>query len=141
MSDNEAPLIDNGLVTNRWLGLTIDCADPARLSSFWGELLALPNSAEHGEDPDWASLGTRNGDQPRLTFQRVPEAKTSKVRLHLDVEVDNIDIARSQVESLGGSWSGERHDYEEGVVLVMLDPEGNEFCLVQFYDSKKGLHD
>ncbi|WP_267888676.1 VOC family protein, partial [Mycobacteroides chelonae] len=59
----------------------------------------------------------------------------------LDVEVDDIDTARGQVERLGGAWSGERHDYDEGVVLVMLDPEGNEFCLVQFYNSKKGLHD
>lgn len=121
-------------MTNRWIGLTIDCADPARLSSFWGALLELAPSAEHGDDPGWATLGTRTGDQPRLTFQRVPEAKTSKVRLHLDVEVDDIDVARAQVERLGGSWSGERHDYDEGVVLVMLDPEGNEFCLVQFYD-------
>ncbi|WP_264921247.1 VOC family protein [Mycobacteroides chelonae] len=121
-------------MTNRWMGLTIDCADPARLSSFWGALLALAPTAEHGDDPGWATLGTRTGDQPRLTFQRVPEAKTSKARLHLDVEVDNIETARAQVERLGGSWSGERHDYDEGVVLVMLDPEGNEFCLVQFYD-------
>ncbi len=125
---------DNRPVTNRWVGLTIDCTDPGRLSSFWGALLALPRSAEHGDDPAWASLGTRNGGQPRLTFQRVPEAKTSKVRLHLDIEVDDIDAALAQVESLGGSWSGERHDYDEGRVLVVRDPEGNEFCLVQFYD-------
>ncbi|WP_286150681.1 VOC family protein [Mycobacterium sp. D16R24] len=64
----------------------------------------------------------------------MPEAKTSKVRLHLDVEVDDIEVAHAQVEHLGGTWSGERHDYDEGVVLVMLDPEGNEFCLVQSYD-------
>lgn len=121
-------------MTNRWLGLTIDCADPARLSSFWGALLELAPTTEHGDDPGWASLGTRSGDQPRLTFQRVPEAKTSKVRLHLDVEVDDIVVARAEVERLGGSWSGDRHDYDEGVVLVMLDTEGNEFCLVQFYN-------
>ncbi|TDZ41897.1 Glyoxalase-like domain protein [Mycobacteroides franklinii] len=125
---------DNHPVTNRWVGLTIDCTDPERLASFWGAVLDIAPSTEHGEDRGWTSLGTRNGDQPRLTFQRVPEVKTSKVRLHLDVEVDDIDSARSQVESLGGSWSGERHDYDEGVVLVMLDPEGHEFCLVQFYD-------
>ncbi len=119
------------------MGLTIDCADPARLSSFWGALLELAPSTEHGDDPGWATLGTRTGDQPRLTFQRVPEAKTSKARLHLDVEVDDIDVARAQVERLGGSWSGERHDYDEGMVLVMLDPEGNEFCLVQFYDRRQ----
>ncbi|MUM15735.1 VOC family protein [Mycobacterium sp. CBMA271] len=121
-------------MANRWFGLTIDCTDPTRLALFWGALLDLAPSTEHGDDPDWATLGSRTGSQPRLTFQRVPEPKTSKVRLHLDVDVDDIEAARAQVESLGGSWSGERHDYDEGVVLVMLDPERHEFCLVQFYE-------
>ena len=38
-----------------------------------------------------------------------------------------------QVADLGGRWLGERHDYDEGVVVVMADPEGNEFCLVQYH--------
>jgi hypothetical protein len=42
-------------------------------------------------------------------------------------------VAREQVERLGGRWSGERHDYDEGVVMVMQDPEEHEFCLVQYY--------
>jgi predicted enzyme related to lactoylglutathione lyase len=121
-------------MANRWSGLTIDCADPARLASFWSAVLGIPPSEEHGDEPNWATLGSRSGDQPRLTFQRVPEAKTTKVRIHLDVQVDDIEAGRKQVEDLGGRWSGERHDYEEGVVLVMLDPEGHEFCLVQYYN-------
>jgi predicted enzyme related to lactoylglutathione lyase len=120
-------------MANRWSGLTIDCADPGRLASFWSAVLGIPPSREHGDEPNWATLGSRSGDQPRLTFQRVPEAKTTKVRIHLDVQVDDIEAGRKQVEDLGGRWSGERHDYDEGVVLVMLDPEGHEFCLVQYY--------
>jgi predicted enzyme related to lactoylglutathione lyase len=42
---------------------------------------------------------------------------------------------RQQVEDLGGRLSGERHDYDDGIVMVMYDPENNEFCLVQYYDS------
>lgn len=38
-----------------------------------------------------------------------------------------------QVESLGGRWSGERHHYDEGIVMVMHDPEEHEFCIVQYY--------
>lgn len=71
---------------------------------------------------------------PRLTFQRVPEARSGKVRLHLDVEVDDIDDGRTQVEALGGHWTGQRFDYPgEGVVMVMADLEGHEFCIVQYF--------
>ena len=117
---------------NRLAGVTIDCRDPARLASFWSELLDRPVSDEHS-GAGWATVGSRHDAQPRLTFQAVPEPKTLKVRLHLDVEVDDIERSRRQVEDLGGQWTNERHDYPEGVVLVMVDPEGHEFCLVQHY--------
>jgi hypothetical protein len=48
---------------------------------------------------------------PLLTFQRVPEPKSSKARIHLDVQVDDIESGRRQVESLGGRWSGNRHGH------------------------------
>lgn len=117
---------------NRWVGLTIDCKDPTRLASFWSELLNRPVSDEHS-GVGWATVGSRHDPQPRLTFQAVAEPKTSKVRLHLDVQVDDVEVSRRQVEELGGSWTKERHDYAEGIVLVMTDPEGHEFCLVHHY--------
>ncbi|WP_094288916.1 VOC family protein [Mycobacterium lehmannii] len=122
-------------MANRWCGVTIDCADPIRMSAFWGALLGIPASSEHGDDPDWATVGSRSGRIPRLTFQRVPEPKVTKVRIHLDVQVDDIDAGRDQVEFLGGRWTGIRNDYDEGAVLVMLDPEGHEFCLVQYFEN------
>lgn len=111
--------------------MTIDCADPQRLASFWGRLLDRPLSDEMA-GPDWATVGSRHDSLPRLTFQRVPEPRAGKVRLHLDVTVGDIERARAHIESLGGSWSGERHDYDEGTVLLMHDPEGNEFCIVAY---------
>jgi len=105
------------------------------MSTFWGQLLGIEPSYEHGDDPDWATLGSRKGATPRLTFQRVPEAKATKVRIHLDVEVPDIEAGRRHVEDLGGRWSGTRHDYDEGIVLVMFDPEGHEFCLVQYFET------
>lgn len=119
-------------MTNRLSGITIDCADPASLATFWSTLLDRPISTEH-DAPGWATVGSRLDPEPRLTFQRVPEAKHGKVRLHLDIQVDNIDAGRSQVEALGGDWTGQRYDYPgEGVVMVMTDPERHEFCLVQY---------
>jgi predicted enzyme related to lactoylglutathione lyase len=121
-------------MAHRLAGITIDCQDPARLASFWSALLDMPVTGEHGDDAGWATVGSRLDGRPRLTFQRVPEPKTTKARIHLDIQVHDIDAAREQVESLGGRWSGERHDYDEGVVMVMHDPEKHEFCLVHYYD-------
>ncbi len=118
---------------NRLAAITIDCSDPARLAAFWSSLLDVPVSGEH-DGPGWATVGSRFDGQPRLTFQQVPERKAGKVRIHLDIQVDDIDSGREDVEGLGGSWSGERYDYDEGVVIGMRDPEGNEFCLVQYFD-------
>ncbi|GAA3548680.1 VOC family protein [Mycolicibacterium helvum] len=127
-------------MANRWSGVTIDCVDPIRMSAFWAALLDIPASSEHGDDPNWATVGSRSGPFPRLTFQRVPEPKAGKVRIHLDVEVDEIGAGRRQIEELGGRFTGVRHDDDEGVVLNMLDPEGHEFCLVQYFDRPAAEH-
>ncbi len=119
-------------MANRWYGVTVDCVDPERLATFWSALLGRPRSNEM-EGEGWATVGSRDDGQPRITFQRVPEPRVGKVRLHLDVRVDDIDAGLAEVERLGGRPTGERHDYDEGVVVVVTDPEGHEFCLVQFY--------
>jgi hypothetical protein len=71
-------------MVNRWSGVTIDCTDPMRMSTFWAAMLDIPVSSEHGDDPNWATVGSRSGRLPRLTFQRVPEPNANKVRIHLD---------------------------------------------------------
>ncbi|WP_091532245.1 VOC family protein [Microlunatus soli] len=116
---------------NRWASITVDCADPDRLAAFWGTLLDLP--ADPDPLPGWAGLARDRPPLPRINFQPVTEPKRAKVRIHLDVAVDDIDRGIAQVLELGGAATGERHDYDEGVVVVMADPEGNEFCLVEYY--------
>ena len=98
-------------------------------------MLNIAETDQHAGDSGWATVGSRSDNQPRLTFQRVPEPKTGKTRIHLDIQVDDIDAGRQHVENLGGQWSGVRHDHDEGVVLVMHDPEGHEFCIVEYYVS------
>jgi predicted enzyme related to lactoylglutathione lyase len=118
-------------VRNVWSGVTIDCVDPERVARFWSALLGR----ERGPSQDgWVYLGRRGDAQPRLVFQPVPEPGTGKVRTHLDVTVEDLDEAIRLVIDLGGRFTGERHDYDEGVVVVMADPEDHEFCLAQYYD-------
>ena len=117
-------------VANFVSGVTIDCVDPQRVARFWSALLGR----EPGPSPaGWVYLGHRGDPQPRLVFQPVPEPKAGKVRIHLDVTVNDVGEAIELVTSLGGRTTDERHDYDEGVVVVMTDPEGHEFCLVQYY--------
>jgi len=110
--------------------ITIDCLDPGRLAAFWGALLGRLESPSL---PGWRQLGRRGEAAPRINFQPVPEPKRGKARIHLDVTVGDIEEGVGSVLRLGGRATGERHDYDEGVVVVMADPEGNEFCLVQYY--------
>ena len=117
-------------MTNRWVGVTIDCVDVKRVSEFWSALLArAPGPSRSG----WVYLGQLDDAQPRIVFQPVPAFKHCKVRIHLDISVANIDAGIAQVIALGGRYTGERHDYKEGVVVVVADPEGHEFCLVQYF--------
>ncbi|MEV0844446.1 VOC family protein [Streptomyces sp. NPDC049954] len=117
-------------MTNRWVGVTIDCVDVERVADFWSALLDRPRLPSR---PGWAYLGRSGDPEPRLNFQPTTEPKHGKVRLHLDVGVDDIDQGIAQVSALGGRFTGERYDYDEGVVVVMADPEEHEFCLVQYY--------
>lgn len=117
-------------VANVWSGVTVDCLDPQRVAGFWGALLSRdPGPSQDG----WVYLGRRGDAQPRLVFQPVAEPKTGKVRIHLDVSVDDVDEAIDVVTALGGRFTGERYEYDEGVVAIMADPEDHEFCLVQYY--------
>ncbi|MET7831932.1 VOC family protein [Micromonospora sediminicola] len=118
-------------MANVWSGVTVDCVDPERVARFWSALLGRePGASQEG----WVYLGERGDPQPRLVFQPVPGPRTEKVRIHLDVTVDDLDEAMATVTRLGGGFTGERHDYDEGVVVVMTDPEGHEFCLVEYRD-------
>ncbi|MFD3805951.1 VOC family protein [Streptomyces sp. NPDC058611] len=117
-------------MANRWVGVTVDCVDVERVAAFWSILLDRPAGPSR---PGWVYLGLPGDPQPRLVFQPVAERQIGKVRLHLDVAVDDIDEGIAQVVALGGRFTGERHDYDAGVVVVMVDPEEHEFCLVQYY--------
>jgi predicted enzyme related to lactoylglutathione lyase len=111
----------------------VDCADPIALAGFWCQVLGVEIIEVLGDPPHYVNLeppaDARHG--PALAFQRVPEPKSSKNRLHFDVAVDDVDVATAQVEAIGGSRPPIDDVSEHGYHWrVMADPDGNEFCLV-----------
>ncbi len=109
--------------------ITIDCADPTRLADFWAAVFGTHHGEASGEN-HYVDLAPVPG-VPTIRFQRVPEPKTVKNRLHLDVSVVDLDEACTRVEALGGTRRPVGDISEYGYAWrVMADPEGNEFCLV-----------
>ena len=120
--------------------VTFDCAEPARVARFWCEVLGyvLPPSAE-GET-DWSACVDPDGVGPRLFFQRVPEGKVVKNRVHLDVRVGTGLVGEERLAAFEaecarliplGAVRGQLllADEENESCQNMQDVEGNEFCL------------
>ncbi|MCW2948737.1 MAG: glyoxalase [Actinoallomurus sp.] len=106
--------------------LVIDCADPVRLVRFWTAALG---GEPVDREPDWSYVDPPDG-RLRLAFQRVPEGKQVKNRLHLDLEVEDIDAEKARLCAEGATALDDLVTDSHGRFQVMLDPEGNEFCLV-----------
>jgi hypothetical protein len=126
--------------------VTFDCHDADLLADFWATALdrvvqppppgfdSWPAFLEaQGFDvPPEGSMSAiidPDGNGPRMLFQRVPEEKTAKNRVHLDVRAgDRRDEKVAELEQAGGKVIG--HHEEMGLEwVVMADPEGNEFCV------------
>ncbi|AWL85184.1 VOC family protein [Streptomyces globisporus] len=125
-------------MAGKFTELAIDCADPSALARFWCSVLDYEvQGVEEGEEvvtigpPSVPEGKNRPGPvPPALTFARVPEGKTLKNRLHIDVnptdreqdeEVERLlalGARRADVGQGGASW------------VVLTDPEGNEFCVL-----------
>ncbi|WP_150307139.1 VOC family protein [Planctomonas psychrotolerans] len=134
--------------------IVFDCADPRALSHFWSDVLGYPRG-EYPDDMRAALLASGltdddlalrsvaidpTGETPRLFFQKVPEGKVVKNRVHLDITATpgrraspmEVDAEVDRVVALGatvqhksdGSW-GPYPEYH----YVLADPEGNEFCI------------
>ena len=135
--------------------VTFDCANPRAVADFWKAVLGYVDPPTPAGFDSWdsfhASLPSESqgwnwacqdpeGIGPRLFFQRVPEAKTVKNRLHLDVRVgvglsgdERIYELETEVARLEAVGARRLRlipaDEENEACLVMQDVEGNEFCL------------
>ena len=138
--------------------ITFDCADPAALALFWAEALGYRVQDPPGGFDSWeqaleamgvpperrndaSAVVDPDGSGPRLFFQRVPEGKQGKNRVHVDVRAaaglegdSRMAALEAEAERLAshGATQLSRHDPAPPLGaghLVMADPEGNEFCL------------
>jgi predicted enzyme related to lactoylglutathione lyase len=110
-------------------GLVIDGADTVGLARFWAALFGT-EIATIAKDGHYVDVSA-NERTPVLRFQRVPEAKSVKNRLHLDIEVEDFDGAIARVEQLGGSVVHPLRTEYGWDYAIMGDPEGNEFCVIR----------
>jgi hypothetical protein len=137
--------------------VTFDCSHPDALAGFWAGAIGYVVEPPPSGFPTWVDFLRQQGvpeeswgkyaaavppagsDGPRLYFQRVPEPKTAKNRMHLDLPVaargtptderrPMVDREVARLTAMGASVVGpvtEQGDYW----VVMQDPEGNEFCV------------
>jgi predicted enzyme related to lactoylglutathione lyase len=112
-------------MSSSWYSVAVDCEDPTRLAAFWAEVLGY-RTVDEG-DGVISLAGETNG--PWLEFVAVPEGKTVKNRLHIDLNPDDQD---REVERLLASGASRADVGQGGDVswVVMADPEGNEFCVL-----------
>ncbi|MFC7490991.1 MULTISPECIES: VOC family protein [unclassified Knoellia] len=144
---------------NPVLGITVDCHDAQVVAAFWCRALGYveapppqgwsdwPSFLRDHEVPeeewgDGAAITPVSGAGPTISFLKVPESKTVKNRVHLDVKVGggrHVDhelrlsrILAKEADLLAHGARRQREDHLDGHLdhLVMEDPEGNEFCIV-----------
>jgi predicted enzyme related to lactoylglutathione lyase len=109
--------------------ITLDCHDAKKVGGFWSAAFDVPLDPEPAPSEFFASLGRGNPDAGvTMMFINVPESKTVKNRVHLDLQADD---RAAEVERLIGFGATLVQDNDEWGVrwTTLTDPEGNEFCV------------
>jgi hypothetical protein len=127
-------------VTVRIASVTFDCADALTVARFWSAALGRP--LDPNASPDAATIGfagrrdkvgwtpVERDEDPTWMFFRVPEPKTAKNRMHLDVMTSDPESEVARLVELGATRVADMEEYGYKWT-VMTDPEGNEFCLAK----------
>jgi predicted enzyme related to lactoylglutathione lyase len=112
--------------------LAVDSNDPDKLARFWADVLGWRRTYEDGDEVvlEPPAGSPEDGVAPDLLFLRVPEPKSVKNRLHLDLRPDDQEAEVGRVEALGAQRVsvGQGDDVSW---VVLADPEGNEFCVLR----------
>src|SRR3954447_25736088 len=120
--------------------VTFDCAEPGRVARFWCEVLGYVVPQPGEQDDSASACVDPSGSGPRLYFQRVPEGKVVKNRVHLDVRVGTGLVGAERLAALEAECARLvalgavcvqvlTADENNESCILMQDVEGNEFCL------------
>jgi predicted enzyme related to lactoylglutathione lyase len=122
-------------VSIRWQCICVDSTDPARIASFWEQALGWRRTYDSADEVvlEPPAGSPEDGVSPDLLFLRVPEEKSVKNRLHLDLRPDDQAAEVARLEALGAvrvdvgqSRAGDRVTW-----VVLADPDGNEFDVLR----------
>jgi Glyoxalase-like domain len=107
--------------------ITVDCHDVLKMAAFWSAVLGRP--IDKGSSEVFASIGGADGtrQEPAWYFNKVPEPKQAKNRVHIDL-VNPDPAAIDELVLLGATVAG-KHKVPGHPWTVLQDPEGNEFCI------------
>lgn len=120
------------------LAVVIDCADLDRAAAFWAPVLGYSVVRESGDaatattTDSYRRLVPLDGDGIEILLQRVPDAKTAKNRVHLDLRVPDLEAELARLLALGARHTTGKPVEEDGWTwYVLLDPDDNEFCVLR----------
>jgi predicted enzyme related to lactoylglutathione lyase len=118
-------------VSSAILNVTLDCRDAGVVARFWEAVTGYAREHVHQPGNDYWVVGPPDGGRPRMVFVTVPERKSIKNRMHLDLLPIDADQAEEVARflDLGASVVDDRRRSDPGGWVVMADPEGNEFCV------------
>ena len=116
----------------RWQCVVVDTTDPQRIAPFWAAALGWRTTHDSAhevvlEPPEGSP---EDGVSPDLLFLRVPEEKSTKNRLHIDLRPDDQAAEVARLEALGATRASVGQGPDVSWV-VLADPDGNEFCVLR----------
>jgi hypothetical protein len=127
----------------RMKDVVFDCAHPASLARFWAAVLDGYAIAPY-DDAELERLRAMGVDDPeddpgvivegsgmRLYFQKVPESKVAKNRVHLDLTCADLEVERDRLLALGATRLAHQPSSDDGDWVALADPEGNELCIAR----------
>jgi predicted enzyme related to lactoylglutathione lyase len=116
-------------MANTLFAVTVDCADTRRVATFWADVLGWTIAEGESSQDHTVLLADDATREPRLVFNKVPEPKVVKDRLHLDIITDTFDTEAERLVELGARRV---NDLRSGSSrwATFVDVEGNEFDLI-----------
>jgi predicted enzyme related to lactoylglutathione lyase len=120
-------------MTSRIASVTFDCDNAAALAGFWARVFGREVSPGPPEPSEFfASIAPGDDGSPMMMFLKVPEGKTAKNRVHLDLATDDRAAETTRLVGLGATHLYDKDEW--GVSWsTFTDPEGNEFCVAAHF--------